>query len=356
MALAKITLWGMAKYMEDHNDDLFANLNVPAGMSRQKLIDNILYKGAEFGVLYADPYFMKLLIKTWSEKHEFTFTRWVRALAEEYNPIWNYDRTEEWNDTGSRTKSDERTTEGSRTDSGNQSRTGTSDHSYDDDSAHTETITHAETATISESNSGSESKNSTEASTTSSTAHEETDNSNDVNVNTASTKDTQTDTENKVSAYDSATYQPDTTTSETVSQNEATSTGTKSQGSQTVDGNTESASSRTGSDTTNTSGSKDQEEVRSSTDTHTIRDDNDGSTSDSYAESVQNNSTSGSSENTQGSETEATAAHKSGRAFGNIGVTSSQQLLLEEFNEVARLNIYEEAADMFLEEFCIYVY
>lgn len=46
---------------------------------------------------------------------------------------------------------------------------------------------------------------------------------------------------------------------------------------------------------------------------------------------------------------------RTGRAHGNIGVTTSQAMLQAEW-EVAKLNIYEEAADLFLNEFCIYVY
>ena len=46
---------------------------------------------------------------------------------------------------------------------------------------------------------------------------------------------------------------------------------------------------------------------------------------------------------------------RTGRAHGNIGVTTSQQMLTQEW-EVAKLNIYEEAADLFLTEFCIYTY
>ena len=46
---------------------------------------------------------------------------------------------------------------------------------------------------------------------------------------------------------------------------------------------------------------------------------------------------------------------RTGRAHGNIGTVTSQSMLKEEW-EVAKLNIYEEAADLFLNEFCIYVY
>ena len=41
--------------------------------------------------------------------------------------------------------------------------------------------------------------------------------------------------------------------------------------------------------------------------------------------------------------------------FGNIGITSAQELFLKEA-DVARFNLYEQIADLFCNEFCIMVY
>lgn len=46
---------------------------------------------------------------------------------------------------------------------------------------------------------------------------------------------------------------------------------------------------------------------------------------------------------------------RKGRAWGNIGVTTSQQMLESELS-VARFNIYEQIADVFCSEYCIAVY
>ena len=51
---------------------------------------------------------------------------------------------------------------------------------------------------------------------------------------------------------------------------------------------------------------------------------------------------------------EESAIH-TGRMHGNIGVTTSQQMLQSEW-EVAKLNVYEAAADLFLGELTIYTY
>ena len=48
-------------------------------------------------------------------------------------------------------------------------------------------------------------------------------------------------------------------------------------------------------------------------------------------------------------------AQHNAHLFGNIGVTTSQQMLREEL-DVVTWNLYEHIADLFLEEFCILVY
>lgn len=48
-------------------------------------------------------------------------------------------------------------------------------------------------------------------------------------------------------------------------------------------------------------------------------------------------------------------AQHNAHLFGNIGVTTSQQMLREQL-DVVTWNLYEHIADLFLEEFCILVY
>ena len=64
--------------------------------------------------------------------------------------------------------------------------------------------------------------------------------------------------------------------------------------------------------------------------------------------------TSGSSNATTNTLAQGSSAH-SGRMHGNIGVTTSQQMLQAEL-DVARFNLYNEIADLFLMELCIYTY
>ena len=98
MASAKMTLIGMNIFMLNMNDDLFSQLTLPEGLNKQTLTDNILLRGGEFEVLYANPTAMQSLIGIWSRREQATFERWVSALAIEYSPLENYDRMEHWTD------------------------------------------------------------------------------------------------------------------------------------------------------------------------------------------------------------------------------------------------------------------
>lgn len=112
MATAKITLRGMAKYLDMNNDDLFAAMVLPANIDKSTLVDSIMLRGAEFEVLYADADTMKYAIGAWSKKWQKTLTRWADALDIEYNPLENYDRREDWLDSRERKEKNRRSDSG----------------------------------------------------------------------------------------------------------------------------------------------------------------------------------------------------------------------------------------------------
>ena len=65
---------------------------------------------------------------------------------------------------------------------------------------------------------------------------------------------------------------------------------------------------------------------------------------------------SGTGESTGSSETTTDAESKhSGHLYGNIGVTTSQEMLREEL-DVQRFNLIQQITDLFITEFCIMVY
>ena len=264
MSLAKITLYGMFQWMQNSQDDLFSQLNLPTGMESSDLINAIMMHGAEFEVLYANPQYMQSMIGIWSNKWYHTFERWIKALDIDYDPLENYDRREEWTDAGSKNRS------GSGTDTGYRSN-----------------AENRKSSTQSAEDTNSQSANSTY----SKSEHDSTN-------------------EHQVSAYDSSTYQP------------------------------ESKDLLTGDDNT-TNGRSATSSIGKKTNTDDVTENRSEAETDSHNRSDQ--------------EQEATAAAHAGRIHGNIGVTTSQQMLEAELN-IAKFNLYEEAANLFLTELTIYTY
>ncbi len=91
---SKLTLRAMYNY----DNTLFANLTFPAGIDSQLAIDRILNKSEEFEVVYSDFDYLKDRIGIWSEIWERTFQKWIDALSIDYDPLFNYDRHEEYSD------------------------------------------------------------------------------------------------------------------------------------------------------------------------------------------------------------------------------------------------------------------
>ena len=100
MSIAKITLTGQEIWLQKNNQSVFDLFNLPDGIDKDTCIDNIMLECGEFETLYSDPSFMRAAIGTWSNKHYRTFEKWITALNLEYNPLENYDRQEDWTDTG----------------------------------------------------------------------------------------------------------------------------------------------------------------------------------------------------------------------------------------------------------------
>ena len=226
MSQAKITLIGIENYLNPDRS-VFDKMNLPEGIDKDTLIGSILLRCQEFELLYSDPDFLIDAVNIWSRKNYWTFDKWVKAINIQYDPLYNYDRTEEWTDTheGDYSKA------GSGNSSGNTSTTNNL-HSTND-----VTVTHSEKA-----------------------------------FNDSNLVNNQTD----------------------VTDQDTSDTGT-------VTGN--------------------------------------------YSNSNSDNESGGDSfENKH-----------NGRMYGNIGVTTSQQMLQSEL-DIARWNMYEHIADLFASEFCIMVY
>lgn len=279
MATAKITLIGFNNYMESVNDDLFKNLSVPEGIDKDLLVNNILLKGGEFEILYAEPYFMQNMIGVWSGKWQRTMQRWVNALSIDYNPLENYDRMEDWTDDASKVASASH----DETSSNSTSNVGINTHSDSKDGTNSEETSRNENAVAAD----------------------------------FSTSKGNGNTTNKRSAYNTSDYS-NHDLSDASSSAENNSTGVTS-----ADGKTE------------TTGKANE--------------------SNSASDILQNQSDADESKKMNTNSIDNSSSTHKGRLHGNIGVTTSQQMLEAEL-DISKWNLYDEIADLFISEFCIYLY
>lgn len=103
--MSKLTLIGLYNY----DNSLFQSLTFPEGIDKDIAVNEILLKSGEFEILYPNLDFLKLQITAWGVRHSRTFEKWVAVQDEEYNPLHNYDRHEEYTDRENVSKTDNNT-------------------------------------------------------------------------------------------------------------------------------------------------------------------------------------------------------------------------------------------------------
>lgn len=91
MAFASISILGLYTW----SDEIFDNLVLPEGMSKDILVPELVSECSDFPLLYPDYDFMKMLIGVWSTKELSIWECMYRSENFEYNPIENYDRYEQ---------------------------------------------------------------------------------------------------------------------------------------------------------------------------------------------------------------------------------------------------------------------
>ena len=88
-------LWqGGVKALLDYDNTLFDNMIVPAGISLDDVVDNIILKYGNAPLAIPSPDIMKYYIAKWSSKRLAQWERFKVAIEKQYNPIENYNRTE----------------------------------------------------------------------------------------------------------------------------------------------------------------------------------------------------------------------------------------------------------------------
>jgi len=100
---ATLSILGLYQY----SPDVFDLLKLPDGVSLDSVRDNILMELSELELLYPSGEFMKTAIGIWSNKQLPVWEKLYATTNLQYNPIHNYDRTEEWaeEETGNRNES-----------------------------------------------------------------------------------------------------------------------------------------------------------------------------------------------------------------------------------------------------------
>lgn len=105
---------------------LFDNLHVPDGIAGADVVDCILQLYGKQTLHHPDPAYMKHYIGRWSARKLPNWQKLYNTTILEYNPIHNYDRTENITDTTVRDRSEERSGETRGTDRLNSTDTGVS--------------------------------------------------------------------------------------------------------------------------------------------------------------------------------------------------------------------------------------
>lgn len=71
---------------------------LPEGLDLDTLKNNIILECAELEVIYSAPSFFRWAVDCWAIKELPIWERMWNAIQTEYNPLENYDRHEEWED------------------------------------------------------------------------------------------------------------------------------------------------------------------------------------------------------------------------------------------------------------------
>ena len=93
---AKISVLGLYKY----DGSLFDNMRIPEQMDKSTLINYIIQECADLEILIPDPDTLEVMIESWSISRLHSWERLYESTVQDYNMIHNYDRYEDWTDTG----------------------------------------------------------------------------------------------------------------------------------------------------------------------------------------------------------------------------------------------------------------
>ena len=292
-----------------YNNDpsIFDFMAFPDGFTdaqKQNVKDNILVECAEFEFLYPSPIVAKNVIGLWSNKEKPYWDRVYRAAQAEYNPIENYRRNETESVTDGRTEEHSGNDVSRASGSDTNSRTGTETTDHDADHRTIIDETNVDTQSGSDSQSGSSSSTDTNSGT-------------DVVTN-------------KTSGYDSNTL-VDHDSSETAHGHVVTN-------------------AAQGTSTTNYGKVDSQDHDAETTETHDDTDKLTLDTLETFVHGKTDTLTHGEKIEHEGN------SERTMLAYGNIGVTTSQEMLTQELELAKIIQVVPIIIRSFIDRFCLEVY
>lgn len=95
--LMKVTMLGLYEY----DDTLFDSLVLPPALDKDIFVNTFLTEHGEAPVTYPDWDYMRFYITSWGAKWYDSIERICAVMADDYNPLDNYNRHEEYTDTES---------------------------------------------------------------------------------------------------------------------------------------------------------------------------------------------------------------------------------------------------------------
>lgn len=87
MAHGTISLLGLYQY----DNTVLTQMQLPAALDRDNVLDNILMETAELEILWPDPVVLKNMIGIWSRRRVKIWEDLYNTTVLNYNPIWNKD-------------------------------------------------------------------------------------------------------------------------------------------------------------------------------------------------------------------------------------------------------------------------
>ena len=124
-----------------YDNTIMDNFTVPDGVDRQLALDTISQRCGLTPLYHPDPAWLKFYIGRWCSKNAKTWEELYKTTIQDYNPIYNYDRTEETTDTRSGTRTLSEDTSSNTKQNGDTSVTDTSS----DNSEHTTSADNSDT-------------------------------------------------------------------------------------------------------------------------------------------------------------------------------------------------------------------